>query len=315
LSSLENSPSTRAPAICVVGAALIDLVSYVPRLPMRGETLHGTDFQMGFGGKGANQAVMAAKLGAIVSIVTRVGRDFFGDGMLGNFQSAGIDTTHLTLDESAPSGVAPIAVDPQGNNAIIIVTGANARMTVGDVEAARAAIADAEVLICQLEVPIEVTLAALRVAHEESTLAILNPAPAAPGLACEAYEWPDVFCPNESEAELLLGRPVEVGGELEAARELRSRGAHAVILTLAERGCVVASAEEELLIPAERVEAVDTTGAGDAFVGTLAYFLAVGKPPAEAAARANRVAAVSVQRRGTQTSFPSAGELPRDVLA
>jgi ribokinase len=299
----------------VVGAALIDLISYVPRLPARGETLHGTDFQMGFGGKGANQAVMAAKLGADVTLVTRLGRDTFGEGMLESFRSAGIDTAHIGLDESAPSGVAPIAVDPDGHNSIVIVTGANARMTVEDVEAAREAISGADVLVCQLEIPLEVTLAALRIAHEESTLAILNPAPAVPGLPPEAYEWADVFCPNESEAGLLLGHAVEPGSELDAARAFRERGARTVILTLGDRGCVIAAAGEERLVPAEPVAAVDTTGAGDAFVGTLAYFLAAGKPEAEAVARANRVAGISVQRRGTQTSFPSAGELPPDLVA
>jgi ribokinase len=305
----------RRPRICVVGAALIDLISYVPRLPARGETLHGTDFQIGFGGKGANQAVMAARLGASVSIVTRLGHDTFGEHMLTNFSAAGIDTTYVSLDGDAPSGVAPIAVEPDGHNSIVIVTGANARMTVEDVEAARDAIAAADVLICQLEIPLEVTLAALRIAKETSTLAILNPAPAAPGLPREAYEWADVLCPNESETELLLGRPVHAGDELEAARELRSRGARTVVMTLGGRGCLIASVETELLVPAESVDAVDTTGAGDAFVGTLAYLLAAGKAPADAVACANSVAAISVGKRGTQTSFPSADELPRDLLA
>ena len=305
----------RQPAICVVGAALIDLISYVPRLPALGETLHGHDFQMGFGGKGANQAVMASRLGARVTLVTRLGRDTFGEGMLANLRACGIDTSHVALDDSAPSGVAPIAVAPDGTNSIIIVTGANACMTVGDVEAARAAISAADVVVCQLEIPHEVTFGALRVAREESTIAVLNPAPAARELPREAYEWADVFCPNKSEAELLLEHPIDMGNELEAARELRSRGADAVVLTLGERGCVIATATEERHLTAERVEAVDTTGAGDAFVGTLAYFLAAGKPPAEAVERANRLAAISVQRRGTQTSFPSADELPRELLA
>lgn len=303
------------PAICVIGAALIDLISYVPRLPRIGETLHGTDFRMGYGGKGANQAVMAAKLGARVSIVTGVGRDVFGEGTLENFRTFGIDTTYVSVDDEVASGVAPIAVGPNGDNAIIIVTGANDRLTRNDVERARPAIAAAEVLVCQLEIPLDITRAALEIAREEATLTILNPAPAVADLALELYALADVFCPNEIETELLLGRPLAAGGEAGAAAEFLARGAGAVILTLGDRGCLVRSAEQSLELPVEPVEARDTTGAGDAFVGSLAYFLARGDPLAGAAARANRVAAISVQAPGTQTSFPAAESLPADLLA
>jgi ribokinase len=300
--------------ICVVGAALIDLISYVPRLPRLGETLQGSDFRMGYGGKGANQAVMAAKLGARVSMVTKLGRDTFGDEMLANFRSFGIDTTHISFAKDVSSGVAPIAVDPGGDNSIIIVIGANARMSPDDIERARPAIAAADVLICQLEIPLEVTRVALEVARRDSTLAILNPAPAVRELPPELYEHADLLCPNESETELLLGRSIAAGKELEAARELCARGAGAVVLTLGARGCVIASPDEERHVPAEPVEALDTTGAGDAFVGSLAYFLVRGAPLAEAAERANRIAAISVQGRGTQTSFPAAAELPPELL-
>lgn len=302
-----------APAVCVVGAALIDLISYVPRLPVLGETLHGTDFRLGFGGKGANQAAMAAKLGARVAMVTKLGRDVFGDNTLENFRSLGIDTTHVSIDEDASSGVAPIAVAPNGDNSIIIVTGAVSRMTAADIERARPAIAAADVLVCQLEIPHEATFAALDLAREEGTFTILNPAPAVAELPPEAYRLADVLCPNEPESELLLGHPI-AGREVEATRELRARGARAVVLTLGDRGCVVADGEAELHVPAEAVEAVDTTGAGDAFVGSLAYLVARGDPLAAAADRANRIAAVSVRRRGTQTSFPDATELPAGLL-
>lgn len=252
---------------------------------------------------------MAARLGARVTVVTRVGRDAFGEEMLANFRDQGIDTSHVSVDDAVPSGVAPIAVDPSGDNSIIIVTGANERLTPADAERARAAIAEAHVLVCQLELPHEVTFAALRIARAESTVAILNPAPAVQELPREAYELADVLCPNQPEAELLLGRRVGRGDEAAAARALRERGAAAVVLTLGERGCVVATTGRELLIPAERVDATDTTGAGDAFVGSLAVRLARGEPLEEAAAYANRAAALSVTRRGTQTSFPSADEL------
>jgi ribokinase len=289
----------------VVGAALIDLISYVPRLPAAGETLHGHEFRTGFGGKGANQAAMAAKLGAHVSIVTRVGRDTFGDSMLENFRALGVDTSHVGVDESVSSGVAPIAVDPNGENAIVIVTGANARMTAADIERAREAIAAADVLVCQLEIPHDATLAALRIARDESTVAILNPAPAAIDLPHDVYELADVLCPNESEAALILGRQVGRGEEVAAIRDLRSFGARAVVLTLGERGCAISTDGEELLVPAEPVAAVDTTGAGDAFVGTLSVGLALGESLSTAAIRANHVAAMSVRLPGTQASFPS----------
>jgi len=300
------------PTICVVGAALIDLISYVPRLPAPGETLHGTDFSIGYGGKGANQAVMAARLGAQVAMVTRVGRDTFGDGMLENFRINGVNATHVAVDEEATSGVAPIAVEPGGENAIVIVTGANARMTTGDVDAARGAIAAADVLVCQLEIPVEVTLAAMHAAAEASTATVLNAAPAA-RLPANSLADVDVLCANESEAAMLLGRAIEPGEELEAARVLRGLGPRASVVTLGGRGCVVASNAGEIAVPAKRVEVVDTTGAGDAFVGTLAYALACGAPVAEAAAQANAVAAMSVTRRGTQTSLPSAEEIESAV--
>jgi ribokinase len=300
--------------VCVVGAANIDLISYVPRLPTLGETLHGSRFQMGYGGKGANQAVMAAKLGARVGMVTKLGRDVFGEGTLANFREFGVDTEHVLFTEDAFSGVAPIAVAPDGSNSIIIVTGANDLLTEEEIERARPAIAAASVVVCQLEIPVEISLAALRVAREEGVTTIFNPAPARAELSEELYRLSDVLCPNGPETELLVGRSI-AGEEEAAARELLTRGAGAVILTLGERGCLVVDAGEARHVPVESVEAVDTTGAGDAFVGSLAYFLAQGRRLAEAAGRANRIAAVSVMGRGTQTSFPAAADLPAELLA
>lgn len=297
--------------VCVVGAANVDLVSYVPRLPRVGETLHGSRFRLGYGGKGANQAMMAAWLGGRAALVAKLGRDVFGEGALENLRGAGVDTTFVTFTDEAPSGVAPIAVDSEGRNAIVIVTGANDLLSPDDVEAARPAIAAAEVLACQLEIPLETTLAALRVAREEGTRTILDPAPARPELPEDAYRLADVLCPNESETEDLSGLPVGSEREAEAAaRELLGRGAGSVVLTLGERGCLVVAGGEATRLPAEPVRAVDTTGAGDAFVGSLAFLLAAGLPLVEAAARANRVAAVSVRGCGTQTSFPTAADLP-----
>jgi len=299
----------------VVGAANIDLISYVPRLPKLGETLHGSRFHMGFGGKGANQAVMAAKLGGQVVMVTKLGRDVFGENTLRNFETLGIDTRHVLFTEEAFSGVAPIAVDPQGRNSIVIVTGANDLLTEGELEAARPAIAAAGILVCQLEIPVAVSLAALRIAREEGVTTILNPAPARRELPREAFELADIFCPNESETELLTGLPV---GNLEqaeaAARALLSRGTARVILTLGDKGSLLVGEDEAVHVPAVPVRAVDSTGAGDAFVGSLAFFLASGKALVDAMRRANRIAAISVQSSGTQTSFPAASELEESLL-
>lgn len=303
------------PRICVVGASNLDLISYVPRLPRMGETLHGTRFHMGFGGKGANQAVMAAKLGARVSMVTKLGRDIFGQDTLKNFQSWGIDTTHVLFTDQAFSGVAPIAVDPEGHNAIIIVTGANDLLSEQEIEEARPAIASAQILVCQLEVPLQITLAAMRIAREHKVTTIFNPAPARPELPAELYRLSDIFCPNESETELLTGMQVRTVEQAEAAaRVLLERGALSVILTLGERGSLLVSQRERRHVPAVPVKAVDSTGAGDAYVGSLAYFLAAGRPVVEAMRRANHIAAISVQSSGTQTSFPRAQDLPPELL-
>ena len=304
------------PRICVVGASNLDLISYVPRLPRLGETLHGTRFHMGYGGKGANQAVMAAKLGGQVTIVTKLGQDIFGENTLKNFQACGVDTRYVFFTDQAFSGVAPIAVDSEGHNAIIIVTGANDLLSVEDIETARPAIESAHILVCQLEIPLEITLAALRVARAAGVTTIFNPAPARPSLPDELYRLSDIFCPNESETELLTGQPVgNLDEATRAARVLLERGAGTVILTLGERGSLLVTAETCVHVPATPVRALDTTGAGDAFIGSLAYFLAAGKSISDAMRRANYIAAISVQSSGTQTSFPNAAELPAEIMA
>jgi len=299
------------PKICVVGACNIDLISYVPRLPDLGETLHGTRFQMGFGGKGANQAVMAAKLGAGVTMIAKLGRDVFGENTLKNFERFGITTRHVHFTDQAFSGVAPIAVDPEGRNSIIIVTGANDLLTPAEIEAAQTEIAAADVLVCQLEIPLEPNLAALRFARAAGVTTIFNPAPAKPELPEEVYQLSDVFCPNETETQLLTGMPVGTLAEAEsAARTLLARGAGAVILTLGERGSLVVTPDAAQHVPAQVVKAVDSTGAGDAYVGSLAYFQGRGTSLLEAARHAGAIATLSVLKPGTQTSFPTRDEVP-----
>jgi ribokinase len=302
------------PKICVVGACNLDLISYVPRLPSMGETLHGNRFHMGFGGKGANQAVMAAKLGGEVTMVSKLGQDVFGENTLKNFKSWGVNTQHVHFTDQAFSGVAPIAVDTAGHNSIIIVTGANDLLTGAEVEAARPAIAASSVLVCQLEIPLDISLSALRIARQEGVKTIFNPAPALSEIPQEFYHLSDIFCPNETETELLTGRSVESQEEAaKAAKVLIERGAASVILTLGERGSLLVTGEATEHVPVEPVKALDTTGAGDAFVGSLAFFLAAGKSLSDSIKRANGIAAVSVQSSGTQTSFPEAGDLPSEL--
>jgi ribokinase len=298
---------TDRPRICMVGSSNIDLISRVPRLPMPGETLIGSKFQMGFGGKGANQAVMAAKLSAQVSVVTKVGDDIFGHDTRKNYEKHGIDTTYVLFDSERFSGVAPIAVDENtGANSIIIVPGANDGLSPQDVRNAAPAIHAAQVVICQLEIPIETTLEAFRVAREKpGVLTILNPAPAAP-LPDELIALSDIIAPNEVEAAMLTDMPTTTDAEAVAAgRRLQERGAKTVVMTLGARGALILDgASEPVRVAAQQVQAVDTTGAGDAFVGSLAYFLAVGRALRDAVERACAIATKSVLKTGTQISFP-----------
>jgi ribokinase len=303
------------PKICVVGACNLDLISYVPRLPSMGETLHGNRFHMGFGGKGANQAVMAAKLGGEVTMVSKLGQDVFGENTLKNFKSWGVNTQHVHFTDQAFTGVAPIAVDTEGNNSIIVVTGANDLLTGEEVAAARPAIAASSILVCQLEISLDINLAALRIAREEGVKTIFNPAPARSEIPQEFYQLSDIFCPNETETELLTGMSVQSLKEAEnAAKVLIERGAVSVILTLGERGSLLVTDATTEHVPVAPVKALDSTGAGDAFVGSLAFFLAAGKSLSDSLKRANGIAAVSVQSSGTQTSFPEAKDLPPEMM-
>jgi ribokinase len=303
-------PST----VCVIGSANLDLSAYPDRLPAPGETVHARRFTTGFGGKGANQAVTAARLGSAVTFVARVGADSFGRDMLAHFRAEAIDTRFVTPTPDAPTGTALITVDAAGRNTIVVAPGANGHLSASDVEAARSAIESAGVLVCQQEVPADANLAAMRIAARAGVPVVFNPAPAAtPPL--EAYQLTTVLCPNEHEAAVLSGRDVHTPEDAEAAaRELQTRGSQAVVVTLGERGCLVLAKGEVALLPAPSVLAVDTTGAGDAFVGSLAVFLARGVDLVTAARRAIIVAATSVQFPGAQTSFPRAADLPADLF-
>jgi ribokinase len=300
---------TVSPRVCVVGSANIDLTFRTARLPKPGETLRGHAFQIGYGGKGANQAVMAARLGAQVTLIGRVGNDFFGDGMLRSLTEQGIDIRYLQRDEKEPSGTAAIVVDDEAHNCILVVPGANGTLSSQDVREGEPAIHQARVLLAQLEVHIETVLEAFRLARDAGVQTILNPAPAAP-LPDELLHLTDICVPNETELELLTGQAAGMLDQAEAAaREIVRRGPPTVLVTLGARGVLMVTAQAVEHIPAFPVQAVDPTGAGDAFIGALAVFLAEDRTLAEAVRWASAAAALSVTRLGAQASFPARDEV------
>lgn len=301
--------------IVVVGACMIDLISYVPRFPQMGETLHGTEFRMGYGGKGANQAIMAAKLGSKVVMVSKVGDESFGAGTLENFKKNGVSTSFVYKSKEEFSGVAPIFVTPKGENSIVIVSGSNNKLTAMEIEKASNEIKQSSYLICQLEIEVELSLIALRLAKKLGVSTILNPAPARSSLPEEIYKLTDIFCPNESEAELLTGKKINSMTDIEEmAKQFVTAGAKSVIITLGENGCYVLSNGVGKHISVNKVSVVDSTGAGDAFVGALAHFLDLGIDIFESSKRASAVATISVQGKGTQSSFPERDQLPSELL-
>lgn len=305
-----------APAICIVGSINLDMNAYVARFPKAGETLHGARFTTGYGGKGANQAVMAARLGGAVNFVGRVGDDLFGRDMRANLEAEGIGVDCVRTSTGVSSGVAVITVAETAENSIVVIAGANGQVSAADVEAAQDVIAASRVLVCQLEVPLAATLAAMRRARAAGVFTLFNPAPAVASLPDELFQLSDLCCPNETEAELLTGIRIQTTGDAEAAaRKLLARGAANVVVTLGARGSLLVNEATVEFVPAVPVKAVDTTGAGDAFVGSLAYFTAQGKPLVDAMGRASQLAALSVQAPGTQSSFPRRETLPPALVA
>lgn len=294
--------------IAVIGSNMVDLVTYTARMPQLGETLAGQDFQMGCGGKGANQAIAASRLGSQVLMLTRVGDDLFAQNTVRNFEENGIDTRYV-LSTSGPSGVAPIFVDEQGRNSIVIVKGANDLLTPADIDAARDEISRCRLIVLQLEVPLETVYHAIQTGQELGIPVLLNPAPATPELDYARIATVDWFMPNESELALLTGLPTTTLDEVEAAaRSLVDKGMRNVVVTLGERGVLWLSADQKHLVDPVSVQAVDTTGAGDAFIGCFSHALVSGKEALAALRLANAYAADSVTRRGTQTSYATAEE-------
>ncbi len=298
------SPLETQPEIVVVGSTMIDMIAYAKKVPGPGETVIGDSFSLGFGGKGANQAVMASRMGAKVYMVNTLGDDVFGDTTLNNFKEQGIDTTYVARVSGA-SGVAPIWVEPNGTNRIICVPGANNSMTAAQAESAISALSKAKVVIGQLEIPQTVTIAAFRKAREFGITTILNPAPFAP-LSAELVALSDWIIPNETEFAGLNpdGNLPENDEEiLKVAKALGCR----FVVTLGEKGAAFTDKDHSKVarVSAPKVNAIDTTGAGDSFVGSFAFGLATGFEIEKAVKLGCACASDSVTKLGTQSSYPS----------
>jgi ribokinase len=293
----------KQPRIVVIGSANIDLVTYTDQFPRPGETIFGREFSLGFGGKGANQAVAARLCGAGVAMVARVGDDLFGPANIQNFTARGIDVRHVMTTPGVSSGVAPIFVESSGQNRIWVVKGANDRLLPADVDAASDVLTGADFLVLQLEIPTETVYYALRFAHQRGIRTILNPAPGQ-ALDLAQISSADYVIPNETEAEALTGIPVHnLEDAKSCAQKLLDGGLHRVIVTLGANGALLATRGGMRHVPAFAVRPVDTTGAGDAFIGSLACFLSEGFDELDAISRANLYAALSTLAPGTQKSF------------
>ncbi|MBU3692201.1 MAG: ribokinase [Candidatus Nanopelagicaceae bacterium] len=298
----EKSP----PEIVVVGSTMIDMIAYSQKIPSAGETVIGDSFSLGFGGKGANQAVMASRLGAKVSMVNTLGDDVFGDTTIKNFHDQGIDTTFIARVSGA-SGVAPIWVEPSGTNRIICVPGANNAMTPQQAEDAISALPNAQVVIGQLEIPQAVTSAAFRKARSMGITTILNPAPFAP-LTPELISLCDWIIPNETEFAGLNPDGKQPDNEVEISKVAKLLGCNFVV-TLGEKGAAYTDSNGKIIyVLAPKVKAVDSTGAGDSFVGAFAFGIASGFEIEESVRLGCACASDSVTRKGTQSSYPSKAE-------
>jgi ribokinase len=297
----------KRPRIAVVGSANVDLTTFSEQFPKPGETIFGQSFDLGFGGKGANQAVAARLCGSDVFMVARVGDDLFGPSSIENFKKLGIDATHVRQVAGVSSGVAPIFVDPSGQNRIIVVKGANDRLKPADVDTAADTLKTADCIVLQFEIPLETVYYTIKFARNHGIRCILNPAPAQP-IDLKAIADLDYFVPNEHEAAAISGMPVnDLDDAKRCATKLLASGIRRVIITLGANGSLLAASDGGsdgmYHVPPFSVTSIDSTGAGDAFIGSFATFLGEGLPEREAVKRANLYAALSTTGVGTQKSF------------
>ncbi len=291
-------------SLIVFGSINLDLVTKTPRLPLPGESLTGHNFFTAFGGKGANQAVMAARLGMMTYMVGRVGNDSFGQELLGSLQESGVICDRVFLDPSIHSGVAVITVEDSGENTIILVPGANGQVNQTDVAQINPLFSDAFALLLQLEVPLPAVKAAAENARKAGVKVILDPAPAQVNVPADFYPLVDIITPNETEASLLVGFPVNSPETAaKAAKELQRRGVEIVLVTLGAKGVFCATKDDDFFLPAFSVEAIDTVAAGDAFNGAIATALATGLPLREAVVWGAAAGALATTKVGAQSSL------------
>ena len=295
--------------VSVVGSFVYDLVAKAPRRPKTGETLIGEFFGMFLGGKGANQAIASSRSGASVHMIGRLGNDLFGNQFLEKFSNEGISTDFVVIDDVNGTGVGMPLIDATGDNSIVLIPQANMALSVDDVNNAFEPIASSDVLILQLEVPIDASQRAAEIAKENNTMVLLNPAPARE-IPDSFLRLVDVLIPNEIETEILSGMKTTTNDQaIEAARALTSKGISTVILTLGHRGALLLTDEIEKRVPGFAIEAVDTTAAGDAFCGALATSLAQGSTIEDAVWIANAAGALAVTKLGAEPSLPKKADL------
>ncbi|MFP3897469.1 MAG: ribokinase [Anaerolineales bacterium] len=295
--------------IAVVGSLNMDLVVRTERMPRPGETVHGRGFTTIPGGKGANQAAAAAKLGAGVEMVGRVGEDDFGTSILDNMRAQGVGTSYIVRDAEAPSGIAMIIIDRAGENSIVVAPGANGQVTMQDVRAAQKILAETPYVIMQFEIPLSMVRETIALASQFGSRVILNPAPAYP-VSSNFFKGLYCLVVNETEAETFTGLTVDdLDAAQEAGRVLRERDIPVVVITLGANGALLLTEEQIAHVPAHRVDVVDTTAAGDAFVGGLAVGLLRGLEVAEAVRYATCAGTLATTVLGAQTSLPSAEQV------
>lgn len=298
-------------SVAVFGSINMDVIAYLDRLPKPGETLHGLNYKMGLGGKGANQAVAARKLGNEVTFIGRIGADSFGDAARAELTSYDVDLTHIRRDENAATGIAIIKVGEGGQNMISVIAGANDAVDASDAERARADLERARVLLLQLEVPLGASLAAARIIRAHRGTVILDPAPAPKqAFPPDVLAAIDIITPNESEARGLLGwQPATPDEALRAARELKAKGFRTAVVKLGARGVAFSGVETEGFVPPFKVDAIDTVAAGDSFNGGLASALDDGKTLAEAVRFAAACGALSTTKKGASAAAPARAEI------
>lgn len=299
--------------VCILGSINMDMVVSVNKMPLIGETIFSDNFKLAHGGKGANQAVASRRLGADVYMISKVGQDAYGLEIVNNLEKENINVNSIFKDDVKPTGTAIITVNNEGNNSIIVVPGANMTLNLKEIDKCKEIIGNSDIIVAQFETPIEVTMEAFKFAKEKGVITILNPAPAKE-IPTELLKYTDIIVPNETEATALTGVKVQ---DLESAKQAANiffnNKVKYVIITLGDKGAAVISKEDGVLIPAYKVNAVDSTAAGDSFIGAISTKLTKSNlninSLVEAVKFGNKVSAIAVQREGAQPSIPFLKEI------